>query len=172
MLVIIFHTLFLHQVGATQKTFTGLYDCLAKTADSPKGVLRLYNGFGVSVLGIIPYRGVYFGMYDSLAQLNPWRDYPGAIGLSTKFAIAQTTAITAGYASYPLDTIRRRLQMQSEKPRAEWLYDGTMDCLRKIVKEEGVIALYKGAGANVIRTVGAALVLVLYDEVKNWRYYF
>jgi solute carrier family 25 (adenine nucleotide translocator) protein 4/5/6/31 len=143
-----------------------------QTAQGPSGPRGLYNGFGVSVIGIIPYRGVYFGMYDSLSGLNPLRDHPGALALGVKFAIAQTTAITAGYVSYPFDTVRRRLQMQSEKPKAEWLYNGTLDCLRKIVKEEGATALFKGAGANVIRTLGSALVLVLYDEVKHWKYVF
>merc|ERR1712006_26043 len=114
------------------------------------GVGSLYNGFGVSVAGIIPYRGVYFGMFDSLMGLNPYGKQSDIIGLLSKFAIAQATAITAGYASYPFDTVRRRLQMQSEKP-----------------KEEGVPALFKGAGANALRTVGSALVLVLYGEIKE-----
>lgn len=153
-------------VGSGQKSFNGLADCLVKTAKGPSGVLGLYNGFGVSVAGIIPYRGVYFGMYDSLAGINPYKNDSGLIGLASKFAIAQATAITAGYASYPFDTIRRRLQMQSEKPKSEWLYKGTADCLAKIMKEEGTSALFKGAGANALRTVGSALVLVLYGEIK------
>jgi len=154
-------------VGSTQKSFNGLGDCLIKTAKGPSGFFGLYNGFGVSVAGIIPYRGVYFGLYDSLAQINPFRKEGGIIGLSSKFAIAQFTAITAGYASYPFDTIRRRLQMQSEKPKAEWLYKGTMDCFWKILKDEGTTAMFKGAGANALRTVGSALVLVLYGEIKT-----
>lgn len=153
-------------VGKDQKTFNGLADCLIKTSKGPSGVLGLYNGFGVSVAGIIPYRGVYFGMYDSLAGINPFKKEPGIVGLASKFAIAQVTAITAGYASYPFDTIRRRLQMQSEKPKAEWAYSGTADCFFKILKEEGTSALFKGAGANALRTVGSALVLVLYGEIK------
>lgn len=153
-------------VGSGQKSFNGLADCLLKTARGPSGFFGLYNGFGVSVAGIIPYRGVYFGMYDSLAGINPYRKDKGPIGLASKFAIAQTTAITAGYASYPFDTIRRRLQMQSEKPKSEWYYSGTVDCFYKILKDEGGRALFKGAGANALRTVGSALVLVLYDEVK------
>merc|ERR1711965_967036 len=131
------------------------------------GVGSLYNGFGVSVAGIIPYRGVYFGMFDSLMGLNPYRKQSDVIGLLSKFAIAQTTAITAGYASYPFDTIRRRLQMQSEKPESEWLYKGTVDCAKQILRDEGVGAMFKGAGANALRTVGSALVLVLYDEIKK-----
>jgi solute carrier family 25 (adenine nucleotide translocator) protein 4/5/6/31 len=138
-----------------------------KTASGPAGPMALYNGFGVSVIGIIPYRGVYFGMFDSLAGINPFRKDKGIIGLASKFAIAQATAITAGYASYPFDTVRRRLQMQSDKPKAEWKYSGTMDCFAKIAKEEGMGAMFKGAGANALRTVGSALVLVLYGEIKS-----
>jgi solute carrier family 25 (adenine nucleotide translocator) protein 4/5/6/31 len=154
-------------VGSGQKSFSGLGDCLVKTARGPSGFMGLYNGFGVSVLGIIPYRGVYFGMFDTLAGINPYRKDKGAIGLLSKFGIAQATAITAGYASYPFDTIRRRLQMQSEKPKEEWLYKGTADCFAKILKDEGTSALFKGAGANALRTVGSALVLVLYGEIKD-----
>jgi solute carrier family 25 (adenine nucleotide translocator) protein 4/5/6/31 len=153
-------------VGGGQKTFSGLSDCLIKTARGPSGILGLYNGFGVSVAGIIPYRGVYFGLYDSLAGLNPFQRDQNVIGILSKFAIAQVTAITAGYASYPFDTIRRRLQMQSEKPPSEWLYKGTIDCFWKILKDEGPNAMFKGAGANALRTVGSALVLVLYGEIK------
>ena len=153
-------------VGTGKRQFSGLSDCLVKTM-KVGGVGSLYNGFGVSVMGIIPYRGVYFGMFDSLMGLNPYRKQSDVIGLLSKFAIAQTTAITAGYASYPFDTIRRRLQMQSEKPVEEWLYKGTMDCFTKILKEEGVGAMFKGAGANALRTVGSALVLVLYGEIQQ-----
>jgi len=153
-------------VGGGQRTFNGLGDCLMKTAKGPGGFFSLYNGFGVSVAGIIPYRGVYFGMYDSLIGINPYAKEKGFINLASKFAIAQATAITAGYASYPFDTVRRRLQMQSEKPKDQWLYKGTMDCFFKILKEKGVTALFKGAGANALRTVGSAMVLVLYGELK------
>ncbi len=153
-------------VGREQRSFNGLLDCLKKTSKGPRGVLALYNGFGVSVLGIIPYRGVYFGMYDSAASLNPYKDDSSFVGLASKFAVAQITAITAGYVSYPLDTVRRRLQMQSELPRAEWTYSGTVDCFRSILRKEGITSFWKGAGANIIRTIGAALVLVLYGEIQ------
>jgi len=153
-------------VGTGKKEFNGLLDCLVKT--TKRGPLALYNGFGVSVIGIIPYRGVYFGMYDSLREKNPWRKDRGVLGFVSKFGVAQFTAIVAGYASYPFDTVRRRLQMQSNKPREEWLYKGTSDCFVKITQKEGILALFKGAGANALRTVGSAMVLVLYDEVKQF----
>merc|ERR1719453_1296580 len=80
------------------------------------------GGFGVSVVGIVAYRGPYFGIFDTLKEKNPWKKDKGIVGLFSKFCIAQTTAIIAGFISYPFDTVRRRLQMQSEKPKEQWLY--------------------------------------------------
>lgn len=152
-------------VGAGKQQFSGLMDCLRKTVQAG-GIGALYNGIGVSVVGIIPYRGVYFGLFDTLAGYNPWEKSENNLSrAASKFGCAQFSAIAAGYASYPMDTVRRRLQMQSEKPESEWVYKGTMDCFAKIMKNEGTSALFKGAGANALRTVGAAMVLVLYSEI-------
>lgn len=154
-------------VGSGKQQFNGLLDCLKKTVAS-SGVGGLYNGIGVSIVGIIPYRGVYFGLFDTLSGYNPYqKDENAVLRAASKFACAQTSAISAGYASYPFDTVRRRLQMQSEKPKEEWVYSGTADCFQKIVANEGVGALFKGAGANALRTVGAAMVLVLYSEITS-----
>lgn len=152
-------------VGTGKRQFDGLVDCLVKTVKAG-GIGGLYNGIGVSIIGIIPYRGAYFGLFDTLSGYNPYeKSENGLFRAGSKFLCAQTSAIAAGYASYPFDTVRRRLQMQSEKPESEWVYKGTMDCFNKIVAKEGVAALFKGAGANALRTVGAALVLVFYSEI-------
>merc|ERR1712176_309613 len=151
-------------VGSGKAQFNGLIDCLAKTFKAG-GLAGLYNGVGVSIVGIIPYRGVYFGLFDTLSGYNPYqKDQNAILRATSKFVCAQVSAISAGYASYPFDTVRRRLQMQSEKPKEEWVYAGTADCFKKIIADEGTAALFKGAGANALRTVGAALVLVLYSE--------
>jgi len=152
-------------VGGKERQFAGLVDCLKKTV-AAGGPGALYNGIGVSIVGIIPYRGVYFGLFDTLSGYNPYqKSENNLLRAASKFGCAQFSAIAAGYASYPFDTVRRRLQMQSEKPESEWVYKGTADCFGKIIKEEGTTALFKGAGANALRTVGAAMVLVLYSEI-------
>jgi len=152
-------------VGGGKAQFNGLLDCLKKTVANG-GVGAVYGGIGVSVVGIIPYRGVYFGLFDTTTGYNPFqKDQNNFKRAGSKFLCAQFSAISAGYASYPFDTVRRRLQMQSEKPQSEWVYQGTADCFGKIVKDEGAGALFKGAGANALRTVGAAMVLVLYSEI-------
>merc|ERR1712227_666164 len=156
-------------VGSGKKTFSGLGDCLVKTAKGPLGPAGLYAGFGVSLASIIPYRGFQLGAFDTLVGLNPFKDDSGLLGAVTTFASAQTAIIAGATISYPFDTVRRRLQMQAELPPEQHVYKGTADCLKKIAAEEGVAAgVYKGFVANALRSVGGALVLVLYDRAKTY----
>jgi len=144
---------------AADRQFTGLVDCLSKVHKSD-GLKGLYQGFGVSVLGIIAYRACYFGGYDTIKRVLFKKDTP----ILMKFLAAQVVTATSGLVSYPLDTVRRRLMMQSG--RKEVMYTGTMDCVAKIIKNEGGKAFFKGALSNILRGMGASLVLVLYDELQ------
>lgn len=72
--------------------------------------MALYQGFGVSVQGIIVYRGAYFGLYDT-AKGMLFEDEKKA-NFFAKWAVAQTVTAMAGVISYPFDTVRRRLMMQ------------------------------------------------------------
>merc|ERR1712150_415407 len=92
-------------------------------------------------------------------------------------ALAFTTDSIAGVVAYPFDTVRRRMMMQKKKAKTDddssspqpavLRYNGSLDCFKKIVKEEGVQSLYNGCFSNIIRGLGGALVLVFYDEVKK-----
>lgn len=141
---------------------------MKKTASGPGGFFSLYNGFGVSVVGIVGYRGLQLGTFDTITGINPYKKDPGFMGAVTTFVAAQTAITFGAGATYPFDTVRRRLQMQSEKPPEEHIYKGTGDCFVKIAKEEGMTAMYKGFVANIFRSVGGALVLVLYDRAKMY----
>jgi len=156
-------------VGSGKKTFSGLGDCIVKTMKGPGGFGALYTGFGVSVVGIVGYRGLQLGTFDTITGLNPWKKDKGFMGAVSTFGAAQTAITIGAGATYPFDTVRRRLQMQSEKPPEEHIYKGTQDCFKKIAAEEGLAAgLYKGFLANVVRSIGGALVLVLYDRAKMY----
>merc|ERR1712194_908590 len=156
-------------VGSGKKTFSGLGDCMMKTAQGPGGVMALYTGFGVSVVGIVGYRGLQLGCFDTITGLNPYKTDKGIMGAITTFGAAQTAITIGAGATSPFDTVRRRLQMQSEKPVEEHIYKGTGDCFKRIAAEEGMAAgLYKGFLANVVRSIGGALVLVLYDRGKMY----
>ena len=145
------------------REFTGLVDCLVKTSKRG-GVMSLYDGFGVSVQGIIVYRGAYFGLYDTLKGVI-FKDQKNA-NFFAKWAIAQVVTAAAGFLSYPFDTVRRRMMMQAGADKK--LYSSTIDCWRQISKKEGSKGFFKGAWSNVIRGAGGAFVLVLYDEIQKF----
>lgn len=150
--------------GATDREYNGLIDCLRKTFKSD-GASGLYRGFSVSVQGIIIYRASYFGFFDTAKGMLP---DPKNTPLVITWAIAQTVTTVAGIISYPFDTVRRRMMMQSGKKGADIKYKSTADCWRKIAAEEGGSAFFKGAFSNVLRGTGGAFVLVLYDEIKGF----
>jgi solute carrier family 25 (adenine nucleotide translocator) protein 4/5/6/31 len=84
-------------VGAGKQQFNGLFDCLKKTI-AGSGIGGLCNGIRVSVMGIIPYHGAYFCIFDTLSGLNPHqKEENNVIRAGSKFACAQTSAIVAGY---------------------------------------------------------------------------
>jgi len=142
--------------SAADREFKGLADCIVKSYKADGMIRGLYPGFLVSVQGIIVYRAIYFGAYDTAKAMF---DKPN---IATKFAIAQTVAAASVTIAYPFDTVRRRLMMMSGD--AEKKYKGTVDCFNKIVKEEGMKGVFKGNATNVLRSIGCALVLVGYDE--------
>lgn len=145
------------------REFSGLGNCLAKIYKSD-GLGGLYRGFGVSVQGIIIYRAAFFGIYDTAKGLLP---DPKNTPLVISWAIAQSVTTVAGIISYPFDTVRRRMMMQSGRAKSEIVYKNTLHCWATIAKQEGGKAFFKGAFSNVLRGTGGAIVLVLYDEIKN-----
>jgi len=148
------------------KQFNGMGDCLVKTAKN-NGILSLYNGIGPSSVGIVVYRGAQFGIQDIVKSFNPYQKDFTAIGLASKFAVAQLAVSISGIVAYPFDTMQRRLQIEAGKPKEQQIYTGMADCFSKILKAEGPGGFFKGALANILRGTGAALVLVLYDEIMN-----
>jgi solute carrier family 25 (adenine nucleotide translocator) protein 4/5/6/31 len=148
--------------GATRE-FKGLADCLVKIAKSD-GPIGLYRGFFVSVQGIIIYRAAYFGMFDTAKGM--FAQDGKKLNFFAAWGIAQVVTIGSGVLSYPWDTVRRRMMMQSG--RKEILYKNTLDCALKIIRNEGMSAMFKGALSNVFRGTGGALVLAIYDEIQKF----
>ncbi|KAJ5084620.1 ADP,ATP carrier protein [Penicillium alfredii] len=146
--------------GTGDRQFNGLVDVYRKTLASD-GIAGLYRGFGPSVLGIVVYRGLYFGMYDSIKPVLLVGPLEGSFLAS--FLLGWTVTTGAGVASYPLDTIRRRMMMTSGEAVK---YSSSMDAARQIVAKEGTKSLFKGAGANILRGVAGAGVLSIYDQVQ------
>jgi len=150
---------------AGSREFNGLVDCISKIvkSDGPQG---LYRGFFVSVQGIIIYRAAYFGMFDTAKHM--FTSGKEKLNFFAAWGIAQVVTVSSGILSYPWDTVRRRMMMQSG--RKDILYKNTLDCAVKIIKNEGIKAMFKGALSNVFRGTGGALVLAIYDEIQKLIY--
>ena len=150
---------------ASERQFAGLSDCMKKIVKSD-GPLGLYRGFQISVIGIFVYRAFYFGGYDTGKRLvfGEGEDFQKSSRI-LKFFFAQFVVSTSETISYPLDTVRRRLMLQSG--RKEKTYTGTIDCFQKIHKNEGINGFFKGNVSNIWRSVGSSLVLVLYDDLQR-----
>jgi len=149
-------------IGKTRQ-FTGLGNCIS-TIYGKDGFRGLYQGFNISVAGIIFYRAAYFGGFDTAKSLL-LKD-PKKASFWQNWAIAQVVTTVAGVISYPFDTIRRRMMMQAG--RGEILYTSSFDCAGKLYAKEGMNAFFRGAFSNILRGTGGALVLAFYDEIQKF----
>lgn len=145
--------------GGAERQYNGLVDVYRKTMASD-GIAGLYRGFVISCVGIVVYRGFYFGLYDTLKPIILGPD----AGLGLSFALGYGVTVSAGILSYPIDTIRRRMMMTSGEAVK---YNGSMDCAAQILKQEGMASFFKGAGANILRGAAGAGVLAGFDSVKK-----
>ncbi|KAF8403837.1 hypothetical protein HHK36_011943 [Tetracentron sinense] len=143
-----------------ERQFNGLIDVYRKTLKSD-GLAGLYRGFNISCVGIIVYRGLYFGMYDSLKPVLLTGNMQDSFFAS--FALGWVITNGAGLASYPIDTVRRRMMMTSGEAVK---YKSSLDAFSQILKNEGAKSLFKGAGANILRAVAGAGVLAGYDKLQ------
>lgn len=142
------------------RQYNGLIDVYRKTLASD-GIAGLYRGFVPSVLGIVVYRGLYFGLYDSLKPVLLVGPLEGNFFAS--FALGWSSTALAGLAAYPLDTVRRRMMMTSGTGQN---YKNFASAMTQIVRAEGVSTLMRGAGANILRGVASAGVLSIYDQAQ------
>jgi len=143
-----------------ERQFNGLVDVYKKTWASD-GIAGLYRGFVISCVGIVVYRGLYFGLFDSLKPIvivGSMKD-----SFIASFLLGWAVTIGAGLASYPLDTVRRRMMMTSGEATK---YRSSLHAFNEIVKKEGTSSLFKGAGANILRAVAGAGVLAGYDKLQ------
>merc|ERR1712060_181444 len=80
--------------GGGERQFNGLFDVYKKTVASD-GVAGLYRGFVISCVGIVVYRGCYFGFYDTLKPMLLGDE----ASLFTSFCLGYGVTVAAGLTS-------------------------------------------------------------------------
>uniref|UniRef100_A0A673AA02 Solute carrier family 25 member 12 n=1 Tax=Sphaeramia orbicularis TaxID=375764 RepID=A0A673AA02_9TELE len=131
------------------------------------GFFGLYKGAKACFLRDIPFSAIYFPVYAHTKERLADEDGRlGALQLLTAGAIA---GIPAASLVTPADVIKTRLQVAARA--GQTTYNGVIDCFRKILKEEGFRAFWKGAGARVFRSSPQfGVTLVTYELLQRWFY--
>ncbi len=128
--------------------FDGALDALQKTV-AVNGITGLFRGLPVTVVGVVLYRSLYFGLYDSL--FRRWAPKKPRSTLLMSFLLTSSVGVMAGFLTIPLDTIRRRMILDLAAPLSAQ-YRGAWDCTVQIVSREGWSALFHGAAVHVLRS--------------------
>ena len=151
----------------------------ARVIVAQEGLGALWRGWLPSVIGVVPYVGLNFAVYETLkdvlvrrAGARDERDLTIAARLGCG-AVAGTTGQTV---AYPFDVVRRRLQVSGWAGAAELhadrggavAYRGMADCFARTVREEGPAALWQGLAPNYLKVVPSiAIAFVTYEQVKE-----
>ena len=148
----------------SDREFKSMREVMSKIMSSD-GISGIYRGLTISIACAFVYRALYFGLFDS-GKDRFFKDMKNT-NFFLVWGFAQIVTLISGMISYPLDTVRRRLMMQSG--RDDILYYNTIDCFKKIYYNEGgILPFFKGAGSNVIRSSGGALILVIYNKTQAY----
>ncbi|KAL4890794.1 mitochondrial carrier domain-containing protein [Aspergillus ambiguus] len=158
----------LDKVGA--RRYKGSLDCLSQILqqEGPKG---LYRGLTASYLGTIETT-LHLAMYERFKSIisrkvdlegdNKSNQFVQGLAMSGASGLSK---LCACLIAYPHEVIRTRLR-QAPMADGRQKYTGIIQCARLILKEEGVMALYGGLTAHLLRTVpSAAITLGTYELV-------
>lgn len=149
-------------VTDTSGRFRGPLDVIKKTF--AKGPSWFFTGFGISLGGIVAYRAVQLSVFDLMAGLNPWKQDKGLLGFWSRFIAAQVAINVGSGLTYPFDTIRRRVQADYMLAISgeETEYEGMVDCIMKIAREEGLAGFYEWWPLSVLASLSGTLAIMTY----------
>ncbi|KAE9611046.1 putative mitochondrial carrier protein [Lupinus albus] len=124
-----------------------------------EGFASFYYGLGPSLIGIAPYIAVNFCVFDLLKKSLPEKYQKRT---ETSLLTAVLSASLATLTCYPLDTVRRQMQLKGTP------YKTVLDAISGIVARDGVIGLYRGFVPNALKNLpNSSIRLTTYDIVKR-----
>ncbi|KAF9351448.1 hypothetical protein BGX34_000558 [Mortierella sp. NVP85] len=149
-----------------QAALPGIWKTMVIIYTKEGGVIGLYRGLGPTLLGVAPYVALNFQAYEVLrAYLTP----PGETSpsIARKLACGALAGSFAQTVTYPLDVLRRRMQV-TQMAGVSYKYSSTWDGVKKIIKHEGVRGLYKGMVPNYLKVAPAiSISFVAYEQCKQ-----
>ncbi|ETW04432.1 hypothetical protein H310_04708 [Aphanomyces invadans] len=158
-------------------TSTGIVQDLV-TLSKAEGMRGLYRGLGPGLLGSIPFEGTQFACFESAKvymtshRWPSWRWHEEKQSLETLdyLVVGCVAGAIAQIVAYPFDTVKKRLQAQAFGAGGQQrMYRGMVDCLVRVVRNEGVLALYRGTLPNLLRVAPhTAIMFTTYELTKHF----
>lgn len=127
-----------------------------------EGPAGFFRGLGAGVSQIVPYMGLFFASYEALKPVTSSSVVPMPLGTSDA-AAGVIASVLSKTAVYPLDTTRKRLQVQGPM-RARYVhrnipeYRGVVSTLAHIWKNEGMRGMYRGLTVSLLKAAPASAV--------------
>ena len=120
-------------------------------------MLGFYSGLGPAIVGVTPYIGLNFALYETLKTVTEKfqsKDSPFTSVL-TKGALGGVAGGSAKFIMYPLDTVKKRLQAQTLQSSISELFQGPryknmQDCFITIAKQEGMRGFYRVSNCIIL----------------------
>lgn len=151
-----------------QPQYHGIKDVF-KSVYKEGGVRALYRGVGPTLIGILPYAGLKFYIYEELKSQVP-EEHQKSVML--RLSCGALAGLFGQTFTYPLDVVRRQMQVQSFKPAKQQSgprYSGTFEGLTTIVRNQGWQQLFAGLSINYFKVVpSVAIGFTAYDVMKAW----
>lgn len=147
-----------------QPVYGGIKNVL-KTVYTESGVRGLYRGVGPTMIGILPYAGLKFYIYEELKTRVPQEHQSSIIMRLSCGALAGLFGQTF---TYPLDVVRRQMQVESPM-KHQVKYRSTVEALSIVVRNQGWRQLFAGLTINYLKIVpSVAIGFTVYDLSKIW----
>ncbi|CAL9771804.1 unnamed protein product [Musa acuminata subsp. burmannicoides] len=150
---------------SSEQVYRGILDCILKI-HRQNGLRGLYRGVGPSLYGIFPYSGLKFYFYEELKRHIPEEHKQDVI---MKLACGSLAALLGQTITYPLDVVRRQMQVQALSTSNNKSGKGTFESLVMISQTQGWRQLFSGLSINYLKVVpSVAIGFTVYDIMKSW----
>lgn len=126
----------------------------------------LYRGLKATLISLYASNFVYF-YTNNLLKVLVRRGTKTEITVLQNLVIASLAGAVNVLTTCPLWVANTRLKLQSKKAEHERKYNGLLDCLIKISREEGIHVLWSGVLASLILVINPTINHVVYDFVKD-----
>ncbi|KAK1257629.1 Mitochondrial adenine nucleotide transporter ADNT1 [Acorus gramineus] len=151
-----------------QPAYTGIKDVFKKSY-MEGGIRSLYRGIGPTLIGILPYAGLKFYIYEELKTRVP-DEYQSSVIM--RLSCGALAGLFGQTFTYPLDVVRRQMQVQSLQPASpigDSNVRNTMQGLSTVVRSQGWKQLFAGLSINYVKIVpSVAIGFTAYDMMKTW----